>query len=451
MAASFFTRTKKTRGQVTLFVRLQSVKKSINHKAATPLRVDIQAWNNSKKGPVQLENFRRAHPDLVRKMDDIKLALDSTLSLPVGISQQEFTGIIDDVVYHETRNALTIYANPQRGSSLNRFITLYLEQIGSGVRQTDRGRNFARSTVRTIRYSTRQFQLFQASAAREYDFQDIDMGFYYEYTSYLKKKGYSINSVGKCVRDLKAILRAAEAEGHKTNQAWKDKRFKGTRIDVDSIYLTQDDLQRMLAVDLSGMNQEYEWARDIFMVGVWTAQRISDYNHIQREDIDTLTKNYLREIPDPEHPGQSIPVIEKKEITYVKIRQQKTGARISIPCNEALRSILEKYAYQMPHLPDQVINRCIKVVARKAQLNEKVVIETTRGGTPKKEVFEKWQLVFSHTARRTGATLMYLAGIDLYDIMKVTGHSTPAMLKKYIKADTLEVVEKLAEKYTYFR
>lgn len=38
---------------------------------------------------------------------------------------------------------------------------------------------------------------------------------------------------------------------------------------------------------------------------------------------------------------------------------------------------------------------------------------------------------------------MYLAGVDLYDIMKVTGHTTPAMLKKYIKADSLKVVEKL--------
>ncbi len=28
---------------------------------------------------------------------------------------------------------------------------------------------------------------------------------------------------------------------------------------------------------------------------------------------------------------------------------------------------------------------------------------------------------------------MYLAGMDIYDIMKITGHSTPMMLNKYIK------------------
>ena len=60
-------------------------------------------------------------------------------------------------------------------------------------------------------------------------------------------------------------------------------------------------------------------------------------------------------------------------------------------------------------------------------------------------------MVHSHTARRTGATLMYLEGIDLYDIMKVTGHSSPTMLKKYIKAENLKVVEKLYDKYEFFK
>lgn len=34
---------------------------------------------------------------------------------------------------------------------------------------------------------------------------------------------------------------------------------------------------------------------------------------------------------------------------------------------------------------------------------------------------------------------------------QVTGHTSPAMLKKYIKASNLKVVEKLTDKYDYFR
>ena len=36
-------------------------------------------------------------------------------------------------------------------------------------------------------------------------------------------------------------------------------------------------------------------------------------------------------------------------------------------------------------------------------------------------------------------------------IMEVVGHASPKMLKQYIKADSLEVVQKLTDKYDYFR
>ena len=86
-----------------------------------------------------------------------------------------------------------------------------------------------------------------------------------------------------------------------------------------------------------------------------------------------------------------------------------------------------------------------------AGLTEEVPVVTTKGGRPERQMIPKYKLVHSHTARRTGATLMYLSGMDIYDIMKITGHSTPAMLKKYIKADELEVVDKIMTKYDYFK
>lgn len=88
--------------------------------------------------------------------------------------------------------------------------------------------------------------------------------------------------------------------------------------EVDSIYLTKEDLDKIMAADLSKYGKGHEVARDIFMVGVWTAQRISDYNNINRGDINTLTKNIMHEDPDPENPGETIAWIEKKVITYIK-------------------------------------------------------------------------------------------------------------------------------------
>ncbi len=46
---------------------------------------------------------------------------------------------------------------------------------------------------------------------------------------------------------------------------------------------------------------------------------------------------------------------------------------------------------------------------------------------------------------------MHLVGMDVHDNMKVTGHSSPVMLKKYIRDDQLDEVTMLTDKYDYFR
>jgi len=48
-------------------------------------------------------------------------------------------------------------------------------------------------------------------------------------------------------------------------------------------------------------------------------------------------------------------------------------------------------------------------------------------------------------------TVMYLDGIAIYDIMKVTGHKSVTTLEKYIRADKLEVAQKLVLQYDYFK
>ena len=458
MATEFKIRTKATKGFTGLIVRCQCPTQGIDFRMASGLEVDIQAWIKSKKSPTTLKNFRDANPELTAKMDAIKKNMDAVLKRETPITKEEMREIIDAVVFAEAREAQKRKKEEKakkeaeaKRMTLNKFIELYKNQVEYGGRQTDKGRNYAPATVKSIKQAMKQFELFQTEKKRTYDFKDIDMNFYYDYTAYLKNKNYSINSVGKCIKELKAIMNAAEVEGYHTNNAWKDKKFKGTRVEIDSIYLTQEDLDKMMDVDLSKYEEGHTIARDIFMVGVWTAQRVSDYNNIKKEDFSTLTKNVLREKDDPKKPGEKKAWIEKQEITYLNIRQKKTGAKVAIPCNTQLKAILEKYNYQLPHLEDQVINRYIKEVAEAAGLTELVEVETTKGGTPKKEKIQKCKLIHTHTARRTGATLMYLAGVDVYDIMKVTGHSSPAMLKKYIKADSLKVVEKLTDKYDYFK
>lgn len=459
MACNFYIKKNIKSGMAPIFVRIRSRLLGTDIKLSTKIEVDARRWNGANSSAAALANFR-ATPDgeqLFGKLDAIEKEINFQLQEGKNLSNEEARTIIDNVVFAEEiakkkadEEEARRKEEEAKKMTLNKYIDQFLKEIKNGKRQSDRGKAFAPATIIAINQAMNQFKGFQKKAKREFNFDDIDITFYNDYTAYLKKRNYSINTIGKCVKQLKTIMSLAESEGHHTNARYKDKRFKGTRVEVDSIYLTRAELNKIMKVPAKKLSEGKQLARDIFMIGVWTAQRVSDYNNIQPEDIHTSTKRWIEDVPDPKKPGESMAVIKTKEITYIDIRQKKTGAKVSIPCSTELLKILKKYNFNVPHLPDQDINRYIKEIGMMAGLTEEVPIESTKGGKSTIERIPKYKLIHSHTARRTGATLMYLAGIDIYDIMKVTGHASPEILKKYIKADNLDVAQKLTDKYDYF-
>ena len=456
-------------GLAQIKVRVQDFKTKLQIKQGTGLYINESIW--AKRNDEKARDKFLKHDDIRRTLetaDEIRRTVNSIFEERGTITKEELRELIQSIVYREEieqqrqeKEEAERLAAEKAKITLVQFIDRYVTEIKSGARQTEKGTNFSPNTVRSVKQALVQFQRFCKYKKTEYNFGDIDMQFYHDFTSYLKteikdrkgnvlKEAYNVNTTGKCIRTLKNILSIAESEGLHSNSIWKDKKFKGTRIETDSIYLTREDLDKIMKADLSKYGVGHDHARDIFMVGVWTAQRVSDYNYISKEQIYTHTKRWIEDVPDPENPGKTKAEIRTKEIMYISLIQKKTGAQVSIPVSSELKGILEKYDYSLPHLEDQVINRYLKDICKEAGLTESVEILETKGGTPVRNRYPKWDLVHTHTARRTGATLMYLSGMDLYDIMKITGHTTPVMLKKYIKADKLDIIEKITDKYNYF-
>ena len=456
-------------GLAQIFISIQDRKSKTHIRQATGLYINASIWEkrNDEKA---LDRYSK-NEDIMRILNsatEIRRTIDGMFKNGTVLNANEVRELVREIVYREEmererkeKEEAERQAAEKAKTTLVQFIDKYVTEIKSGARQTERGTNFSPNTVRSVKQALVQFQRFCKYKKKEYNFGDIDMQFYHDFTSYLKaeikdkkgivlKEAYNVNTTGKCIRTLKNILSIAESEGLHSNSIWKDKKFKGTRIETESIYLTREDLDKIMKADLSKHGIGHDQARDIFMVGVWTAQRVSDYNYITKEQIYTHTKRWIEDVPDPENPGQTKAEIRTKEIMYISLIQKKTGAQVSIPVSSELKGILEKYDYCLPHLEDQVINRYLKDICKEAGLTESVEILETKGGTPVRNRYPKWDLVHTHTARRTGATLMYLSGMDLYDIMKITGHTTPVMLKKYIKADKLDIIEKITDKYNYF-
>ena len=245
---------------------------------------------------------------------------------------------------------------------------------------------------------------------KQFDFADIDLKFYDDFVAWFTAKNYSVNTIGRHVKELKIIMRAAREEGLHDNGAIESRKFRVLTADVENIYLTESEIRTIAALDLS-KNRHKDVARDIFLVGCYTAQRFSDYSTINEGNIRTLEN------------GQQV----------IDLKQQKTGNHVVIPVRPELQAILEKYDNRLPRTYEQKVNHLIKEIAREAGITEKVEVSYIENGEKKSRLVEKCDLVKTHTARRSGATNMYLAGIPTIAIMKITGHKTEREFMKYIK------------------
>ena len=133
----------------------------------------------------------------------------------------------------------------------------------------------------------------------------------------------------------------------------------------------------------------------------------------------------------------------------IDLIQQKTSERVIIPIRPELDEILKKYNYEVPKSFEQKINERIKEVGQLAGITETVIIEENKGGFKVKKDVSKNELIKTHTARRTGCTLMHLAGVQTIDIMKISGHKSERELLNYIKVGKEETAQNLSE-HPYF-
>lgn len=120
------------------------------------------------------------------------------------------------------------------------------------------------------------------------------------------------------------------------------------------------------------------------------------------------------------------------------VKTVKTEQLISIPVHPLLQSIFSKYLEHggecLPRIPsNQKMNDYLKELCLKAGIEDKVEKVITMGGVRKEIDFKKYQLVSTHTARRSFATNLYLQGFPAISIMKITGHNTEKAFLRYLK------------------
>lgn len=237
------------------------------------------------------------------------------------------------------------------------------------------------------------------------DFDDINSDFYEDFTKYLQKIGLSVNTIGKRIKTLKVWLNDATEKGINTNMHYKSRSFKTPTEDVENIYLSNNELKALYEHEFN--NERLTRVRDLFLIGAFTGLRFSDFT--------TITENNIKN-------------------NTLRIEQQKTGKPVSIPLHPIVSEIWQKYNQSLPErISNQKFNEYIKEVCKLAEIDSPEEKHITKGGMRVKHVYKKYELVSSHTARRSFATNLYLSGFPTLSIMQITGHKTETAFMKYIK------------------
>lgn len=242
-------------------------------------------------------------------------------------------------------------------------------------------------------------------------FNSFDKTFVLNFIEYLQDNDFSQNTISKHLKNLKTFLMEANQKRLINNINFNIKDFSLTPEETTAIYLSEAELNKMLELDLSD-KKHYELARDVFLIGCFTGQRVSDYNGLTESSIKNIN-------------GRD----------FFSINQKKTKAIVNCPITVKIRQIMDLRHNGMPpkKILEKDLNKYIKKIGEILKFNEKIECVYRKGGKEIKKYIPKYELIHSHTARRSFCTNMYLKKMPMFDIMHFSGHKTEREFIKYIR------------------
>ena len=246
------------------------------------------------------------------------------------------------------------------------------------------------------------------------DWEDIDSAYYFRLCRAMDDYGCSVNYKGAIISKLKVVMNEGYKQKFHKNEEFR--QFKRMSEVPETIALSRAELDALLEFDK--FTQMERKARDLFVIGVYSVARWEDYSRITAENISNGMLNY---------------------------EQLKTGKTVILPVSSRLQEALERNGGVAPKLSQQKFNEAIKRCCKKIGMTDKLHVSKSKGSERVSSSHERWELVSSHTARRTGATMLYLAGVPAKRIMLCTGHSTESNFLRYVRISKEENARMLAD------
>lgn len=273
-------------------------------------------------------------------------------------------------------------------------------------------------TSNVLKQAFNRLKLFEASEKYPVTFSSVDMVFYQKYLKYCAGKNLMINTVGRDIKCIKTWMNAALRDKVSQCDGHKHRDFKELSVDTDTVYLTDDELKLIAELDIQDPFKSD--VRFWFLVGCYTGLRVSDYEKF------------------------TLKAVKSGVLDIVPQKTSEKGQRVAIPLHPILSKMI-KGLKVLPEIPlEKVMNYNIKIICDLAEIREQVEVRTFYVDRTETANIPKYDMVSTHTARRSFATNLYLAGFPAISIMKITGHKTEKAFMKYIRITPRDTANQLA-------
>lgn len=247
---------------------------------------------------------------------------------------------------------------------------------------------------------------------------------FYNYLAYeaLNKDGepgLAINTIGKNVKCLKAFLHFCFDRD--ICIPFSLKHMVVEQIDTDKVYLTEEEIDKLFTME--GLNEKEKLVRDLFIIGCETGMRFANFMNLKKD-------NY-----------------QSGNLVFYQIKSNGLKAKIITPLSINHKTIVESYNYQLPNSKMSCIefNKILRNLCQQAHIKDVILIQNITKTKTTEVGYQKFELVSSHTARRSFCTNKFLNGMPVPAIMKFSGHKTERSFFKYLKLDAEITATKFKE------
>ena len=200
---------------------------------------------------------------------------------------------------------------------------------------------------------------------------------------------------------FKTFIKWCKYNGIQIDESYNQVSVK-TR-DADHVSLTKKQVEALEIIELNKTLDKY---RDLFLIGVYSGQRFSDYSVFKKADV--LNGRIVK-------------------------RAEKTDYKSYVPISNKLEALLDKWEWRLPKVSNQKFNKNIKEVCKIAGFTDEITKTTFRGNKKIELIKPFYSCVGSHTARRTFITLAANANVPDHVIMAICGIRDIKTLKTYKK------------------